>query len=65
MFILWILVVGLCLWLGFQGGRRYSDFHDLMLARRVSQLVQQADKLESWRAEWERVQGMGAVRRDD
>lgn len=48
----WILYL-LFLGIGFKMGRLYQDFRDLMLARRVSQLSKQAEKLEQMRRNWE------------
>lgn len=33
------------LFIGFQCGRKYSDFHDLMFARRISHMMSRAEKL--------------------
>lgn len=45
--------------LGFKVGCRYSDFRDLMLARRVSALSKQAEKLSDYERDWDRAVSEG------
>lgn len=46
-----------CLFIGWKLGRKYSDFQDIMLARRVAKLVQQRDQVSQEQedyARWEK-----------
>ncbi|SHJ84179.1 hypothetical protein [Alicyclobacillus tolerans] len=46
----WLLFAVLGFWLG----QRYSDFRELMMARRVSRLIEQRRNLNAEREQWER-----------
>lgn len=55
--MLYIVIALLMFFLGWKLGRRYQDFQDLMLARRVAKLVAQREQLEKEQAQfqiWER-----------
>lgn len=58
----YIVVAVLFSYFAFKAGRKYSDFSDLMLARRVSKLVRQADQLRLETNEWERMVNDRVVR---
>lgn len=55
--ILGFLVGGVVFW---NLGRRYQDFQDLMLARRVSKLVVQREQLAKEQADYERYERQDA-----
>lgn len=42
--------------LGWRLGRKYQDFADLMLARRVAKLVEQREQIEKEREQFERYE---------
>lgn len=49
------IIVGiLAFYVGWKLGRKYQDFQDIMLARRVAKLVEQREKVNKEREEFER-----------
>lgn len=50
----YIIVAAVMFWLGWRLGRKYQDFQDLMIARRVAKLVDQRDLVEKEREQYER-----------
>lgn len=50
----YIIIALVALFLGFKLGRKYQDFQDLMLARRVSKLVIQREQLAKEQEDYER-----------
>lgn len=49
-----ILLFVLGLFAGYKFGRRYQDFQDLMLARRVAKIIDQREKFQKEQQEYEK-----------
>lgn len=49
-----ILLFALGLFAGYKFGRKYQDFQDLMLARRVAKIIDQRDKFQKEQQEYEK-----------
>lgn len=63
------VIVGLVMfWMGWRLGRKYQDFQDLMIARRVAKLVDQREQVakdrEQYEAWAERDRRIGTVRKE-
>lgn len=50
----YIVVAIVCFYTGYKIGRKYQDFTDLMMARRMAKIIDQRDQLEKERKEYER-----------
>lgn len=48
----YILIAAVMFFLGWKLGRKYQDFQDLMLARRVAKLVSQREQLQKEREQF-------------
>lgn len=50
----YVLIAAVMFWLGWRLGRKYQDFQDLMIARRVAKLVDQRDQVSKEREQYEK-----------
>lgn len=50
----YILIALVMFWLGWMLGRKYQDFQDLMIARRVAKLVDQREQVSNERDQYEK-----------
>lgn len=50
----YVLIAVVMLWTGWKLGRKYQDFQDIMLARRVAKLVDQREQLTKERENFDR-----------
>lgn len=50
----YILIAVVMFWIGWKLGRRYQDFQDIMLARRVAKLTQQREQIAKEQQDYER-----------
>jgi hypothetical protein len=70
--MLYIVIAILCTWVGFVFGKKYQDFMDLLLARRVAKLIEQRDSIqkdreqfERWEEQDKRIARFRSVKNDD
>lgn len=54
--MLYIVLFAVGLFAGWKLGRKYQDFQDIMLARRVAKIVDQRERFEKERAEYEKFE---------
>lgn len=52
----YVIVAAVMFFLGWKLGRKYQDFQDLLVARRVAKLVEQRDTVSKEREQFERWQ---------
>lgn len=50
----YIIIAVVMLWVGWRLGRKYQDFQDLMIARRVAKLVDQREQVSKEREQYEK-----------
>lgn len=49
----WIMAFAVGIFVGWKLGRKYQDFQDIMLARRVAKLVEQREKIQKEKEQYE------------
>lgn len=60
----WVASLILCGWAFFKLGRKYQDLQDILLAKRVTRLIEQRKQVAQGNKEWKEIEEQIIARED-